>query len=101
MRDHDAIEILVFPIADYSVPVDMSGFHGLIEEVTQRLRLGECVIVHCRAGIGRSGLFAASLLTSLNMSSSAVLQSVQSAGGRFETESQSLFLEEYRSYLHR
>ena len=99
MGVNGGIEITTFPIPDYSVPVDMVSFHELIAEVTQRLWSGECVIVHCRAGIGRSGLFAASLLTSLNISFSEVLQRVQSAGGKFETEAQRLFLQEYRLYL--
>jgi len=98
MRGDGGIEILAFPIADFSVPVDMMGFHILIEEVARRLLSGQCVIVHCRAGIGRSGLFAASLLTALSMSFDEVLQSVQSAGGKFETEAQRLFLQEYQFY---
>ena len=98
LRGGGDFEILAFPIADFSVPVDMMGFHILIEEVARRLLSGQCVIVHCRAGIGRSGLFAASLLTALNMSFDEVLQSVQSAGGKFETEAQRLFLQEYQFY---
>ena len=99
IESNEGIEVSGFPIADFSVPVDMERFHTLVEEVILRLRSGQCVIIHCRAGIGRSGLFAAALLTTLEMSSNDVLLSVKNAGGRFETEVQRSFLQDYRVYL--
>jgi protein-tyrosine phosphatase len=96
---NEGINISGFPIADFSVPVDIERFHTLVEEVVRRLRSGQCVIIHCRAGIGRSGLFAAALLTTLGISSNDVLLSVKNAGGRFETEAQRSFLEDYQVYL--
>jgi protein-tyrosine phosphatase len=92
IESNEGIEVSGFPI-------DMERFHTLVEEVILRLRSGQCVIIHCRAGIGRSGLFAAALLTTLEMSSNDVLLSVKNAGGRFETEVQRSFLQDYRVYL--
>ena len=99
IESNEGIEVSGFPIADFSVPVDIERFHTLVEEVVRRLRSGQCVIIHCRAGIGRSGLFAAALLTTLGISSNDVLLSVKNAGGRFETEAQRSFLEDYQVYL--
>lgn len=99
IQSNEGIDMSCFPIADFSVPVDMERFHTLVEEVGLRLRSGQCVIIHCRAGIGRSGLFAAALLTTLEMSSNDVLLSIKNAGGRFETEAQRSFLQDYQVYL--
>lgn len=99
IQNNEGIEISDFPIADFSVPADLVVFKIFVEQVAERLRLGQCVVAHCRAGIGRTGLFAASVLTTLEMPFDDVLLNVQSAGGRFETEAQRSFLQDYREHL--
>ena len=54
-----------FPIDDYGVPDDDEGFAGFVTFVADRLRDGERVLVHCGAGIGRTGMFASCLLMAL------------------------------------
>jgi hypothetical protein len=46
------LEFLSFPIEDRSVPASFSEFDGLLNSVTNHLRNGKAVGVHCRAGIG-------------------------------------------------
>ncbi|HIE84417.1 MAG TPA: hypothetical protein EYQ00_11490 [Dehalococcoidia bacterium] len=99
IQNNEGIEILRFPIPDFSVPADMAAFHIFVGKVVERLHLGQRVVVHCRAGIGRSGLFAASLLTNLEMPSDDVLLRVQSAGGRLEADAQRSFVEAYGEHL--
>lgn len=56
------VEFLSFPIPDRGVPgsgVDLSGF---LTKVTAELARGRNVAVHCRQGVGRSGMVAAAAL---------------------------------------
>ncbi len=64
------LEYLSFPIPDRGVPRDSRTFAELIAAVEQRLRSGRSVAVHCRAGIGRSGLVAACVLAAFGASPS-------------------------------
>jgi protein-tyrosine phosphatase len=56
------IEFLSFPIPDRGVPRTVAAFDTFLAPVVTRLRGGASVGVHCRAGIGRSGLTAACIL---------------------------------------
>ena len=58
------VEFHAFPIPDLGVPRSRSDFFWLVSELEQALKDGENVAVHCRQGIGRSSLVAASLLVS-------------------------------------
>jgi protein-tyrosine phosphatase len=50
-----------FPIVDRSVPGDADGL-AAIDILDTELHTGHSVLVHCRQGVGRSGLIAAGLL---------------------------------------
>jgi protein-tyrosine phosphatase len=56
------LEFLAFPIADLGVP-DRHEIEPFLATLRDRLDAGRHVVVHCRAGIGRSSLVAAALLT--------------------------------------
>ena len=56
------IEFLSFPIPDRSLPESVERFETFIESADRLLSAGKAVVVHCRAGIGRSTMIAASLL---------------------------------------
>jgi protein-tyrosine phosphatase len=56
------IEFLSFPIPDRSLPGSVERFEAFIDSADRHLRTGKAVVVHCRAGIGRSTMIAASLL---------------------------------------
>lgn len=53
---------LSFPIADRQVPPSLQATRRFCGELAGDLRSGRAVVVHCRAGIGRSGLIAACVL---------------------------------------
>lgn len=48
-----------FPIVDFGVPSDADSFTNLVDECVRHLRENSPVCVHCRAGIGRTGLVLA------------------------------------------
>jgi protein-tyrosine phosphatase len=51
-----------FPIQDRSVPDDISSFLTFVQEINAAVTEGLFVAVHCRMGIGRSGIITAALL---------------------------------------
>ena len=51
-----------FPIPDYGVPENIQTFADLVVETVRLLRQGQRVLVHCAAGIGRTGMFATAVL---------------------------------------
>lgn len=51
-----------FPIQDRSVPDDPVAFASFLREVNAAVAEGAFVAVHCRMGIGRSGMIVAALL---------------------------------------
>ena len=79
------------PIQDVSVP--STAFEVQWEEVGKTLRKrllnGQSIVVHCRGGLGRTGLVAARLLIELGDKPEAALQRVRAARpGAVETVEQ-------------
>lgn len=61
------LQFVSHPIPDRGVPSNSAGFARLVAQLEQTLRAGESVAVHCRAGIGRSGLLGACLLSTFGI----------------------------------
>lgn len=59
------IEFVSFPIRDRSVPSSPDAAASLVEWVVSDLRRGLGVAIHCKFGIGRSGLLAGCVLHAL------------------------------------
>ncbi|MCI5058208.1 MAG: hypothetical protein MRY83_19000 [Flavobacteriales bacterium] len=57
-----AIEYINYPIRDRSIPKDFDSFLELIKVILDRLKTGKKVVIHCRIGIGRTSLLAASIM---------------------------------------
>jgi hypothetical protein len=55
------IEFRSFPIPDHGTPANSSELSRFLDELHDRLLAGKAVAIHCRAGIGRTGLVAACL----------------------------------------
>lgn len=70
-----------FPIPDRQTPTSESKLAGVLEGLTRDLSAGRNVLIHCRQGIGRSGLVAACLLVKKGMSPGAAIASVSEARG--------------------
>jgi protein-tyrosine phosphatase len=59
---NNGLSFVSFPIVDRSVPASQLDAMRLVERLDNELRQGRSVLVHCRQGVGRAGLIAASLL---------------------------------------
>ncbi len=75
------VEFLSFPIEDRSVPDSLSKFNGLLRSVTEYLRNGKAVAVHCRAGIGRSSMIVAAALIRNGLSVESAFRAIEEARG--------------------
>jgi len=85
--------ILVSEIPDYGVPKDRDAFWSRAQEVASRVRAGEVILVHCGAGVGRTGTFAICVLVALGQSVTAAKSSVSGAGSAPETVEQRELIE--------
>jgi protein-tyrosine phosphatase len=70
-----------FPIRDRGTPESLPEFIALADEIVTSLRQGLAVAIHCRAGIGRSGLLAATVLHRLGTPAAQVFDIVSKARG--------------------
>ena len=91
------LEFLSFPIPDRQVPQSEAKLRELIEDLNQKLSSGRNVLIHCRQGVGRSGVVAACLLVRNGMSPGTAVESVALARGVAvpETQEQRDWIERY------
>jgi hypothetical protein len=76
LRSNAAERALWFPIPDLDA-LTLNATRPLIDDVLARVRAGSGVIVHCAAGIGRSGTTAVAVLLHLGMSLDEALTHVR------------------------
>jgi protein-tyrosine phosphatase len=91
------LRFISFPIPDRGVPGSDAGFAGLINSLVERLHAGEPVAVHCRAGIGRSGLVSACVLGALGVATEPAFAMLSRARGVAvpDTEAQAEWVREF------
>jgi protein-tyrosine phosphatase len=81
LSESHSIRFRSFPIPDRGVPSSQTKAASLIRTLKEDLEAGRNVTVHCRQGIGRSGLIAAGVLISAGMSSKEALRRIGEARG--------------------
>ncbi len=75
------IEFISFPIQDRGTPRSGSALSELVEELVVRLKAGAGVAIHCRAGIGRTGLIAACVLCRLGVPYADIFETLSRSRG--------------------
>ncbi len=91
------LEFYSFPIADRQVPKSEVKLGEVLDKINNTLSAGRNVLIHCRQGVGRSGLVAACLLIKNGMSPGAAVEAVSAARGVSvpETAEQREWIERY------
>ena len=77
------------PIRNYDVPDDAADLRDAVDAVVQRLRGGQAVLLHCAAGMGRTGTAAACVLKRLGLPAEDALRRVREAGSNPQSALQS------------
>ena len=80
---------LHLPICNFGVPDDPIAFRNGVAQIAAALGQGQAVLLHCAAGIGRTGTTAACVLKALGLDSWQALQRVRDAGSNPENAAQS------------
>ncbi|SRR5581483_3622469 len=75
------IQFISFPIPDREVPEAQAEVAAVVDQVNSELSSGDNVLIHCRQGVGRSGLLAACLLVSRGVDSNAAMERLSKARG--------------------
>jgi protein-tyrosine phosphatase len=89
------------PIPDRQVPNSESEVSAALDRLDADLSSGKNVVVHCRQGVGRTGLIAACLLIMKGLSSGAAVDTLSAARGTQvpETAEQRRWIDHYAAVL--
>lgn len=87
-----------FPIPNCGVPAEIDAFAALIRDIICWLQHDEFVLLHCGAGIGRTGTVAACVLIALGYAPYEALRRVEEAGSHPEVYAQRAFITTFAAY---
>jgi len=95
------LAFLSLPIADRQVPSSEDKLTKVLAQVDKELSAGRNVLVHCRHGIGRSGLVAGCLLVTKGLNTEEALNRLAAARGTPvpETPEQRQWIDHYAATL--
>ena len=96
------MEFRSVPIADRAVPPSRMAFVGQVEAIGEELASGRNVVLHCRQGVGRTGVMAACLMLMRGEKLDGVLETLSRARGLRvpETAEQLRWLEHFADSLN-
>lgn len=77
------------PMRNFGLPEDPAAFRRDIAAIADAVRSGHAVLLHCAAGMGRTGTAAACLLKALGLQADESLQRVRDAGSNPQNAEQS------------
>ena len=80
---------LNLPMPNFGVPDDPAGFRRDVGEIAAVIRRGDAVLLHCAAGMGRTGTAAACVLKALGLDAQESLRRVREAGSNPQNAEQS------------
>ncbi|HXD42364.1 MAG TPA: tyrosine-protein phosphatase [Ramlibacter sp.] len=84
---------LNLPMPNFGVPEEPAAFRREVQQIAAMLRNGDAVLLHCAAGMGRTGSTAACVLKALGLPTEEALQRVRDAGSNPQNAQQSGLVE--------
>ena len=97
---HYGINVVWHPIVDMTTPQDLPSYYELIEEIVDAASQGENVVIHCKGGIGRTGMTASCCLVYLGYDPyDAVMTVRKTREGTITRRSQVDLVWRYAKYL--
>jgi len=94
----EGIQWEYFYIPDFGIPENGDEFNGMIIRLLQSIQQGDAVCVHCRAGIGRTGMVLTCIVGKLYMLGyNKALDTVRRTRRAVETQEQETFIKQYLS----
>ena len=75
------LQFCELPIPDLGVPESLAAARKLVDNLRSALELGKKIAIHCRQGIGRSGLIAAGVLVVSGVDPETAIRQVSAARG--------------------
>jgi hypothetical protein len=77
------------PMRNFGLPEDPAAFRRDVVRIADALRSGDGVLLHCAAGMGRTGSAAACVLKALGLPTDEALARVRAAGSNPQNAQQS------------
>jgi ADP-ribosylglycohydrolase/protein-tyrosine phosphatase len=95
------IRVVRHPIRDAGIPKDMDAIVRLVRVVLAAAEAGDNTVIHCRGGLGRSGLLAACCLAAQGHAARSAILTVRAARtGAVETREQERFVSAFLAAWH-
>lgn len=76
-----SVTFVSFPIPDFSLPENEREVARLADSLVGELKQGRSIVIHCRAGIGRSSMIAACTMISAGLDAADALSRIELARG--------------------
>lgn len=95
------MKFVSFPIVDRQVPGSQSELTGVLEKLNADLTSGKNILIHCRQGVGRTGLVAACLLVTKGWDPAKAVEHISTSRGVPipETKEQRRWIDHYAAVL--
>jgi protein-tyrosine phosphatase len=97
--DQNKIKWIHFEIKNFGIPTlnQENELNSHIKTVSQKILNGENVYIHCMAGLGRTGMLAALILTKLGLQTKQSIKIIRNnRPGSIETEAQENYVYEFK-----
>jgi protein-tyrosine phosphatase len=75
------ITYINFPIGDRDIPKQNGDIDKLVHILTKKISEGYSIIIHCRMGIGRSSIIAASVLLKYKLTAKDIVKTISAIRG--------------------
>lgn len=92
-RGNAGFDWVHLPVPNFGVPQDPAAFRAAIQRIADRVAAGDAVLMHCAAGMGRTGSAAACVLKALGLPADEALGRVRAAGSNPQNAAQSGFVD--------